>query len=105
MVKYSKKGIIAKSFLEGTLMKYTKKISWTEFLERYLIYNEEFMFKWGGREYWLAFSDDKNGKMVAELNVGINGNGVEWYEYSTPEELLDKVRINGFTIKELWDKF
>ena len=86
-------------------MGHEKIFPWEEFLERYIINHEEFMFKWGGREYWLAFSDDENGKLIAELNIGYNGKGYDWRSFSSPEELLEKARINGFSIKELWDKF
>ena len=78
---------------------------WEEFLERYLIYHEEFMFIYHGREYHFAFSDDNKGNMVAELNVGTQDTGYNSYSYKSPQELLQKAKIEGFTIKELWDEF
>ena len=78
---------------------------WEEFLERYLIYHEEFMFIYREIEYHFAFSADDKGNMVAELNVGTQEIGYDCYEYKSPQELLNKARINGFSIKELWDEF
>ena len=92
-------------FYPRTLMSHEQIFPWEEFLERYLINHEEFMFKYNGKEYWLAFSDDKKGDIVAELNICENGIGCEWYEYKSPKELLKNARIDGFTIKELWNKF
>ena len=97
--------VMFKKTTNTTKMSHEQIFPWEEFLERYLINHEEFMFKYNGKEYWLAFSDDKNGDMVAELNICENGIGCEWYEYKSPKELLKNARIDGFTIKELWNKF
>lgn len=86
-------------------MGHEKIFPWEEFLERYLMNHEEFMFKYGGKEYHLAFYDNEKGNIIAELNIGTQENGYDCYEYKSPKELLQKARINGFTIKELWDEF
>ena len=86
------------------ITKYSEIFPWDEFLERYLINNEEFMFIYKGKEYHFAFSLI-DGREIAELNYGDEASGYINEEYDSAEELLLKARIDGKTIKEVWDDF
>ena len=79
-----------------------KKISWDDFLERYLKYGEEFLLKYKGVEYHLAFYDKKN-IVIAEFNVGTQEKGYVNLEYSSAKMLLENARIDGKSIQEMWD--
>lgn len=86
-------------------MKYSRVFPWKEFLERYLKNHEEFMFLYHGQEYHFSFHDDSNNKLVAELNIGTPATGYENQEYESAELLLENARIEGLSIKEIWDEF
>ena len=78
------------------------RISWDDFLERYLKCKHEFLLKYNGVEYHLAFHED-NEKIIAELKFGTQEAGYVRSEYSSPGALLESVNIEGKSIQEMWD--
>lgn len=86
-------------------MNHEKIFPWKEFIERYLINHEEFVFLYKEKEYHFAFADSKKGQMIAELNIGNKENGYKCYAYKSPIELLNSVKIDGRTIQEVWNEF
>ena len=78
------------------------KITWNDFLDRYLKNGEEFLLKYNGVEYHLAFHDEKKEK-VAEFNFGTQVNGYVNLEYPSAEALLENAKICGKSIQELWE--
>ena len=78
------------------------KISWNEFLERYLKYGEEFLLKYNGVEYHLAFHDEGE-KNIAEFNYGTQVAGYVNLEYPSAEVLLANAKIDGKSIQEMWN--
>ena len=79
-----------------------KKITWEDFLERYINFGEEFLIWYGGKEYHLAFYEKEN-KTIAEFNIGTKENGYVNIEYSSATSLLENARIDGKSIHEMWD--
>ena len=78
------------------------KITWNDFLDRYLKYGEEFLLKYNGVEYHLEFHDE-NKKSIAEFNFGTPTNGYVNLEYPSAEILLENAKIDGKSIQEIWD--
>ena len=78
------------------------RISWDDFLERYLKYGEEFLLKYNGVEYHLAFHNEDK-KSIAEFNFGTQANGYVNLEYPSAEVLLENVKIDGKSIQEMWN--
>ena len=78
------------------------RISWDDFLERYLKYGEEFLLKYKGVEYHLAFHK-KEKRLIAEFNVGTQEHGYLNLEYPSAENLLMNAKIDGKTIQEIWE--
>jgi hypothetical protein len=78
------------------------KITWNDFLERYLKYGEEFLLKYNGIEYHLAFHDEGK-KNVAEFNFGTQVSGYVNLEYPSAEVLLENAKIDGKSIQEIWE--
>lgn len=78
------------------------KITWNDFLDRYLKNGEEFLLKYDGIEYHLAFHDEKKGK-VAEFNFGTQVSGYVNLEYPSAEALLENAKICEKSIQELWE--
>mgnify|MGYP003293329159 CR=1 FL=1 len=77
------------------------KMSWEDFLERYLTYGEEFILKYKCIEYHLAFYD-KEDKIKAEFNIGTQEDGYVNLEYPSAEILLENAKIDGKSIQEIW---
>ena len=65
-------------------------------------YGEEFMLQYDGIEYHLAFHDDGK-KAVAEFNIGTPEKGYLNLEYRSAIALLENARINGKSIREMWE--
>lgn len=78
------------------------RISWDNFLERYLKHGEEFLLKYNGVEYHLAFHNEGK-KSIAEFKFGTPATGYVNLEYPSAEVLLEKVKIDGKSIQEIWD--
>lgn len=78
------------------------RISWDDFLERYLKYGEEFLLKYNGVEYHLAFHDEGK-KSLAEFNFGTQATGYVNLEYPSAEILLERAKIEGKSIQEMWN--
>ena len=78
------------------------RISWDDFLERYLKYGEEFLLKYNGVEYHLAFHDEEK-KKIAEFNFGTQVSGYVNLEYPSAEALLENAKICGKSIQEIWE--
>ncbi len=78
------------------------RISWNDFLERYLKYGEEFLLKYNEVEYHLAFHT-KGKKIIAEFNFGTQANGYVNLEYPSAEILLENAKIEGKSIQEMWN--
>ena len=78
------------------------KITWNDFLERYLKYGEEFLLKYNGIEYHLAFHDEGK-KTIAEFNFGTEVIGYVNLEYPSAEDLLENAKIYGKSIQEIWE--
>lgn len=78
-------------------------ITWDEFLERYLKHREEFLLQYEGQEYHLAFHNEGK-KTIAELNIGTKEKGYLNLEYPSAVDLLEKARINGKSIEQMWEQ-
>ena len=76
--------------------------SWEEFLERYLIYYEEFMFTYKGVDYHFSAHENSNNNEIAELNFWEEGKGYINLEFSSRAKLLRDARIKGKRIKDIW---
>ena len=77
------------------------KITWNDFLDRYLKHGEEFLLKYNGVEYHLAFHDEGK-KHIAEFNFGTQVSGYVNLEYPSAEALLENAKIFGKSIQEMW---
>lgn len=78
------------------------RISWDDFLERYLKYGEEFLLKYNGVEYHLAFHNEEK-KKIAEFNFGTQVSSYMNLEYPSAEALLENAKICGKSIQEIWE--
>lgn len=85
-----------------TIKQIINSISWDDFLERYLLYDEEFMLSYHKSEYWLSFFCENN-SVIAELNVKDTEGRIFNYEYESGGDLLKNARIEGKSIKEIWE--
>lgn len=79
------------------------KITWEDFLNRYLKYGDEFLLKFNGIEYHLAFHDEGKKRKIAEFNFGTQASGYTNLEYSSAEALLENAKICGKSIQEMWE--
>ncbi|MBC2062848.1 hypothetical protein IBB80_04245 [Listeria marthii] len=59
-----------------------------------LAYGEEYNFYYQNEEYWL--SKNQEGHYLTKVSDG------ETKEFKTSEELLEKAKINGKSIIEIW---
>lgn len=94
---------IGKQTVKQAIEEVFGSISWDEFLERYLLYDEEFMLTYHGSEYWLSFHSENN-SVIAELNVKDEEGRSFNYEYESGGDLLNNARIEGKMIKEIWEE-
>ncbi|MDT0015665.1 hypothetical protein QJV03_00530 [Listeria swaminathanii] len=59
-----------------------------------LTYGEEYNFYYQNEEYWL--SENQEGHYLTKVSDG------ETQEFKTSEELLEKAKINGKSIIDIW---
>lgn len=79
--------------------KISDDMSYREFLDRYLINHEEFVFYY--KEMEINFCYGANGSFL--YNIVKNGVKILEKEFKTPYELLQKIEIDGAHFPELWD--
>lgn len=76
--------------------------TWEEFLERYLIDGEEFVFIYKDIKYHFSSHDDSNNNEIAELNFWTREKGYVNLEFPSRSALLRNARIKGKRIKDIW---
>lgn len=73
-----------------------------EFFSQHVDY--EWNFNYGGQSVDITWHNLNGGK-IYELNIdGYDENKAIRYEFNSAEELLQNGRINGKTLKEIWDE-
>lgn len=89
-------------------------MDWNEFLERYLTNHEEFHLKYHNYKIDLLYSC--NGEKFAYYISHYNDNDnlfqriknrnryLEFREFVSPYDLIEKFAINGKTLKDIWDE-
>ncbi len=63
----------------------------------------EWFFRYGDKTIDIAWHKDGN-KAVYELNINGYDKDAICYEFETAEELLEKGRIDGKSLKEIWEE-
>lgn len=61
-----------------------------------IVYNQEIHFFYNGRYYWVAHSDNGLSQLSDEL-----GNS---QRFTSGRELFEKARIDGYSLKDIWEK-
>lgn len=89
-------------------------MDWDEFIERYLIDHEEFWFKYKNYIIELTYSRDgtKYAYFISEYienetifsKIKNRNKYLKYDEFDSPQELLEKFKINNKSFKEIWDE-
>lgn len=79
--------------------KYSEIFPYSEFLERYVVQREEFLFYYKGKEINLSYGPDD----LAELAYG-NRPNYFYKDYNSPQQFLQDPIFDGKTIEEIWDE-
>ena len=89
-------------------------MDWNEFIERYLIDHEEFGFKY--KKYIIELLYSSNGTKYAYYiseyiekesifsKIKNRNKYLKFEEFDSPQELLEKFRIDGNSLKEIWNE-
>lgn len=75
-----------------------EEVSWEEFLERYLIHHEEFVFYYNNKEVNICWGE--NG--LFSYNVTSGNKKLLEESFVTPQELLRNARFDGKLLEEIW---
>ena len=86
---------------------------WEEFVERFLVSFEEFKFKYKEKIISLVMGDELP-KFLAIVSLDISDKSlfyrfkhrkdyISFERYENPYDLLNNFKIDGKTLKELWD--
>lgn len=74
-------------------------MTYEEFLERYLVNNEEFQFYYKNKIVNICYG----AKGTFTYNIVENNVVIFYKEFNSPKELLDKMEIDNIKFPELWD--
>lgn len=80
------------------MTKLIEEMDWNEFYDRYTQNFEEFRFQYGNKIITLCYG--RNGTFA--YNIVENKKVIEYKEYLTPFELLDKARFNNLSLKDIY---
>lgn len=74
--------------------------SWIEFIERFLINHEEFMFTFRGRDISISCVSATS----TALSFGNQDIGFLWKDYNSPQEFLNDPVFDGKTLEKIWNE-
>lgn len=89
-------------------------MEWNEFIERYLINHEEFKFKY--KKYIIDLLYSSDGKKIAYYisdyiekdsifdYIKNRNKYLYYYEFDSPQELINNFIIDGKSFKEIWNE-
>ena len=74
-------------------------MNYEEFLERYLINREEFVFYYKDMEINICYGNNE----TFSYNICKNKKFIVKKEFISPRELVDNIEIDNIKFPELWD--
>lgn len=80
--------------------KYSEIFPYSEFLERYLIQYEEFLFFYKGKEINISYGPGD----LALLAYGTKKSGYLCKDYNSPQQFLQDPIFDGKKLEEIWDE-
>ena len=79
--------------------------TWEEFVESYCDWGLELLFYYKDMEIWFASGENEKGEQIAELSIRHSDGKDEHFDFSSARELVEKAKINGQYLKEIWEDF